>query len=64
MVVVLGTGWSGVTRGGIANGVAVVPEVPGLAPGAFMGQGEGLAVLSRRPCKRARGRMPKRACTE
>ena len=37
MVVVLGTGWSGVTRGGIANGVAVVPEVPGLAPRGFYG---------------------------
>ena len=36
----------------MARGVAIVPAVPGLAPGAFIrvkGQGEGLPVLSRRP---------------
>ena len=37
------------TLGGMAGGVAFVAAVPGLAPGAFMRQGEGLPVLSRRP---------------
>ena len=50
-------------RSGRRGGVCA-PQSPGSRHGAFMGQGEGLAVLSRRPCKRARGRMPKRACTE
>ena len=44
--------------GGVDGGVAFVPAVPGLAPGAFMGQG--LPVLSSRPGKRARGMM--RSC--
>ena len=33
-------------QGGVDSGVAFVPAVPGLAPGACMGQGEGLRVLS------------------
>ena len=48
-------------RGGLS------PAVPGLAPWGFYvgeGQEEGLPVLSSRPRKRARGRMPKRACVE
>ena len=35
--VVFGTGWRGVTRGGIARGVAFCPAVPGLAPRGFYG---------------------------
>jgi len=50
-------GRSGLHRG-VAGGVAFAPAVPGLAPGACMGQGEGLPVSSRRPCKQAQRRMP------
>jgi len=44
-------GWG--IMGGMARGVAFVPAVPGLAPGACMGW----AILSRLG-KRSRGRMP------
>ena len=51
--------WSQPGSSEIAGGVAFIPAVPGLAPGAFMGQGEGLPVLSRRRWKPSAGRMPK-----
>ena len=44
--------------GGVDSGVAFGPAVPGLAPGAFMGKGQRLPVLSRRASKRAQVRMP------
>ena len=45
-------------------GWRLFPQSPGSRPGASMSQGSGLPVPSRRPCKQARGRMPKRACVE
>ena len=50
--------------GGVAGGVAFIPAVPGLAPGACMGQGEGLPVRSSRPRKQAQAGCRSEACTE
>ena len=43
------------------RGVAFVPAVPGLAPRAFMGQGEGLPVSIEPASQAGAGRMPKRS---
>jgi len=56
--------WSQLRSSEVAGGVAFVPAVPGLAPGAFMGQGEGLPVSSRRPRKRAQAGCRSAACVE
>ena len=48
-------------RSGMERGVAFVPAVPGLAPRAFMGQGEGLPVSIEPASQASAGRMPKRS---
>ncbi len=48
----------------VGGGVAFIPAVPGLAPGAFMGAREGLPVLSSRPRKQAQAGCRSAACVE